>query len=80
MIFNFVEIKCTLQVLEILEKRKTRYSVLFKKTKVSHTTLQKVLKDLLKKKFILKKEEGYKINEKGKKFLRKLEELKEILK
>ena len=88
MIFDFAEIRCTLEVLIILEKEKSRYSVLFKKTQVSHTTLQKVLRDLIRKKFIDKNKDYetrgirsfYEINNKGKKLLRDLEELKETLK
>jgi len=38
------------------------------------------LKELLEGKFISKSGEGYTINENGKKFLKKLEELESILK
>ena len=55
---------------------------------MSHTTIQKVLRDLVNKRFIIKNEDYrkkeiisfYEINGKGKKLLNKLEELKEILK
>ncbi len=79
MIFDTAEERCTVEILKILEKKKTRYSERFKKTKVSHTTLQNVLKYLLEKKFISKNEEGYEISEEGKRLLKKLEELGEIL-
>ncbi|MCH8914746.1 MAG: hypothetical protein IIA82_02700 [Thaumarchaeota archaeon] len=46
---------------------------------MSHTTLQKVLNDLLDKKFI-SKDKSYGITDKGKKLIKKLEELREILK
>ena len=52
MIFDFAEIRCILDVLKILSKGKSKYSTMFKDTKVSHTTLQSVLKDLIQKKFI----------------------------
>ena len=78
MIFNNAENKCILSVLDILDKKESRYSSLFRETKVSHTTLQKVLKDLERKKFI-SRGEIYQITEKGRKLLRKLEELKNIM-
>jgi predicted transcriptional regulator len=78
MILDTAEERCVLEVLKILEKKKARYSVMFKQTKVSHTTLQNVLKDLLGRKFISKDEEGYVISDKGKKFFKKLEELKDM--
>ena len=53
---------------------------MFKETKVSHTTLQNVLKELLKGEFVLKRDIEYEITDKGKKLFRKLEELKAILK
>jgi len=70
--------------LKILEKGKSKYTKMFKQTKVSHTTLQSVLKDLTEKKFIKRKvidhmNVDYEITEKGRKLLRRLEELKELL-
>ena len=84
MIFDSVEIKCIIDILKILYKGKSKYSIMFKKTKTSHTTLQSVLKDLMKGRFIKRHDIGhmnvdYEITEKGRKLLRKLEELKEIL-
>lgn len=85
MILDSAENKCISGVLKILSKEKPKYSIMFKETKVSHTTLQSVLKELVKKKFIKKHNIGhqnvnYEISEKGKKLLRKLIELQEILK
>ncbi len=73
-----------LKVLNILSKGESKYKIMFKETRVSHITLQEVLKYLAKKKFILRNEIGYKdvdykITDEGKKFFKKLEELKEIL-
>lgn len=57
---------------------------MFKETKASHTTLQSVLKELVSKKFVVKKNIGhmnvdYEISTKGKKLLQMLEELKNIV-
>lgn len=78
MIFDNVENKCLLSVLRILKKKETRYSDLFRETKVSHTTLQKVLKDLESHKFI-SKDGFYSIGAQGKEFLNKLEELEKFV-
>ena len=85
MIFDFAEIRCILDVLKILNKGKSKYSTMFKETKVSHTTLQMVLKDLIEKKFIKKYNIGhmnvdYEISDKGKKLLNFLIQLQELLK
>lgn len=80
MILDTAENQCILALLRILEKRKVRYALMFKETKVSHTTLQNVLKELLKGEFVLKRDIEYEITDKGKKLFRKLEELKAILK
>lgn len=84
MIFNFAEVRCILEVLKILGKRKSKYSLMFKETKVSHTTLQSVLKELSDKKFIIKYDIGhqnvdYEISEKGRKLLDSLLELQKLL-
>ncbi len=84
MLFDFAEARCVLEVLKILERGKSKYSIMFKETGFSHTTLQNVLSDLVKKKFIEKEIEDkltteYGITEKGKKLLRILEELEEVL-
>jgi len=78
MLFDTAKEKCIIEILNILERRKTSYSNLFRETKVSHITLQNALSELSQDKFITKAEE-YGITDKGKKLLRKLEELKEIL-
>ena len=85
MIFDFAEVRCIFNVLRILNKGKSKYSSMFKETKVSHTTLQTVFRKLIDKNFIKRKNIGhmnvdYEITEKGKKLLKKLEELKDILK
>lgn len=80
MIFDSAKDKCLFQTLKILEKKKARYSTLFKETKVSHITLQNALKELLKRNFVSKEDnESYMITEKGRRLLRKLEELEELL-
>jgi len=85
MIFDFAEMRCILDVLKILNKGKSKYSTMFKETKVSHTTLQIVLKDLIKKKFIKKYNIGhmnvdYKITLKGGELLDSLINLRKMLK
>lgn len=85
MIFDFAEVRCVLGVLKILNRNKSKYSAMFKETKVSHTTLQSVLRELINKKFIKKYDIGhqnvdYKITEKGKRLLELLIQLQEILK
>ncbi len=85
MIFDFAEVRCILDVLKILERGKSKYSVMFKETKASHTTLQIVLKDLIEKKFIKKYNIGhmnvdYEISDKGRKLLNFLIQLQELLK
>lgn len=85
MIFDFAEIRCILDILKILERGKSKYSIMFKETKVSHTTLQNVLKELAEKKFVKKHNIGhmnvdYEISDKGKKLLSFLIQLQELLK
>lgn len=84
MIFEFAEISCTLEVLRILNKKESRYSILFKTTKVSHTTLQRVLKELANKRFIIRDDIGhqkvnYKITEKGRDLFKVLLNLNETV-
>lgn len=76
MLFKSKESQCLLQVLKILNKMPRTYGWMFKETKVSHTTLQSVLRDLLEKTFVKKSDEGYEISSKGKELLGKLGELK----
>ena len=85
MIFDFVEVKCILETLKILNSKKSKYSEMFKTTRVSHTTLQSVLKELEENKFITKYNLGhqnvdYEITLKGKKLLSLLLQLNELLK
>ena len=61
-----------------LNKEETTYSKLFKMTKFSHITLQSSLKGLLERNFIQRIDIGYKITNKGKILLEKLEEIKEL--
>ena len=84
MLFNSKENQCALKVLQILDKRKSKYSKMAKETKVSHTTLQRVLKFLAKKKFIKRHDIGhmkvdYEITKKGEELLDCLINLRKIL-
>ncbi|WP_309399996.1 hypothetical protein [Cerasicoccus maritimus] len=70
--YEFKEIHCTHSVLQRLSTEAATYSRLFKLTQVSHTTLQRVLSDLIIAKAIVKisaKETRrlYEITAKGKK-------------
>ena len=85
MIFEFKEIKCIFEVLKILNSDKSKYTAMFRKTKVSHTTLQSVLKELAEKEFIVKYDIGhqkvdYEITYKGKRLLAALTQLNELVK
>ena len=79
MIFRFRESRCLLEVLKILNKNPSTYGKFFRETKVSHTTLQKVLNYLVNKKFVSKTEEGYELNKQGKILFEKLNEIDFIL-
>jgi len=84
MIFQNKSVVTMMNILNILQKGKSKYSIMFKGTKASHTTLQLTLNYLIKKKFIKKYNKGhmdvdYEITLKGKELLEKLEELKEML-
>jgi len=84
MIFEFAETRCISQVLGILHKGKSKYPMMFKETKASHTTLQRVLKKLAQKGFVERKVKDhrivdYTITDKGKKLLKNLEGLKKLL-
>ena len=84
MLLDGREDSCVLRVLQILDKRKSKYGKMFKETKVSHTTLQRVLKYLVKKKFIKKHDIGhmkvdYEITRNGRKLLKLLTDLKIVL-
>jgi len=84
MILDTAEAKCIINVLKILDKGKSKYSIMFKETKASHTTLQSVLRELTENKFIIKKDIGhmnvdYEVADSGKKFYKKLDELNKLL-
>ena len=84
MICEITKVKCILEILQILSKGKSKYTLLFKETKVSHTTLQNVLKEMEKKNLIEKQNIGhqkvdYFITKKGNSTLEKLLGLKVIL-
>lgn len=84
MLLDSAENMCTLKVLRILHKGISKYSWLFKKTKFSHTTLQNVLKDLIKGKYVKKNTEdklhtSYDITNKGKKLLKQLLQLEQLI-
>lgn len=84
MIVDTAEAKCTLEVLFMLSKEKSKYNEMFRITKVSHTTLQSVLKELESKKFIKKNEIGtvnteYEITDRGRKLLIQLEDIRDLL-
>ena len=84
MILDTKEASCIIQILFLLIKKKSKYSQMFKITKVSHTTLQSALKELINKKFIRKYDIGhmkvdYEITDKGKRLLKTLLDLQEIL-
>ena len=80
MLLNSSKNKCILNVLKILNNNSASYSDLFRKTKVSHITLQTVLKELLEKELIMKEENDgckkeYWITDKGKLVLKKIKSL-----
>ena len=84
MIFDFAQIRCILGVLQQLDKGKSKYSYMFRITKVSHITLQSVLKELIEKDFIKKYDVGhqnvdYEITNKGKKLLTILLKLNQLV-
>lgn len=81
MIFGSIEVRCVLDVLRILNSGKSKYSLMFRKTKVSHTTLQRSLKKLISKRLVKRMDLGhinvdYEITRKGKELLIVLEKLK----
>lgn len=84
MIIDTQEAICTNQVLSMLSKKQSKYNEMFRTTKVSHTTLQKVLRELSDKEFVVKHDIGhmnvnYEITDKGKKLLKSLNNLKQLL-
>ena len=84
MIFDFVEVKCIFNLLKILNLKESRYSEMFKKIRVSHTTLQSTLKDLIQKEMVVRYNLGhqnvkYQITPKGIKLLKILLQLKGLV-
>lgn len=84
MIVDTQESKCTLKVLSMLDIKKCKYNQMFRMTKMSHTTLQRVLNGLTNRKLIMKYNLGhmnvdYEITEKGRESLRLLKKLQDIL-
>ncbi len=85
LLLRFKEFGCALTVLEVLIIGTGTYTAMMKKTKVSHTTLQRVLSDLTKVKAITKKDIGhrkveYKITAKGRNLLKHLHRILTLLK
>ncbi len=85
MIFEFKEIKCIFEILKMLNIGKSKYTTMFRKIKVSHTTLQSVLRELAEKEFIVKYDIGhqkvdYEVTNKGRKLLAIMFQLKELVK
>ena len=73
-----------LEVLRILNKSKSTYSVMYRSTKVSHTTLQRTLKDLVKRTLIVRHDIGhmrvdYEITAEGTVLLKHLERIKKLV-
>lgn len=71
---KFKEVQCTHQVLQFLHSETSTYTKMFRHTKVSHKTLQRVLLDLVMCQAIRKHDAshqkiGYAITTKGKKLL-----------
>jgi len=84
MIFEFAEVKAIVGILKLVSIKKSKYGEMFRETKVSHTTLQSVLKELEEKNIIEKQNIGhqkvdYLITRKGKKLLGCLIEIKQLL-
>lgn len=82
--FSNKENQCVFGILTLLHKQKSTYTKMFKETKVSHTTLQRVLSGLQKQNLITKYDIGhkkvdYEITDKGDKVLLLLRELKKLL-
>ena len=77
MIFEFAEVRAIVEILRLVSIKKSKYGEMFRETKVSHTTLQRVLKKLEEKKIIEKQDTGhqkvdYLITPKGRKLLEHL--------
>ncbi len=73
-----------LYVLRILNKSRSTYSKMYKSTKVSHTTLQRTLKDLSKNTLVIRYDVGhklvdYEITNKGRLLLKHLEGVRKLI-
>ena len=84
MIIKTRGIYCTIEILRLLSKNKSKYTFMFKTTKVSHTTLQLVLEELMEKGLIEKYDIGhkkvdYEITKKGLKLFDSLMKIEKIL-
>ena len=83
--FTSKENQCIFRILTILHNKKSTYTKMFRDTKVSHTTLQRVLMKLQEQNLISKYDIGhkkvdYEISDRGVKILLLLRELKKYLK
>ena len=83
MLFDSSKNKCIFQILKILSLNKSTYSELFRKTKVSHVTLQTALKEMAESEILYKHDnihfkKEYSITKKGIKFLELLKEVKKF--
>ncbi|MBI2128743.1 winged helix-turn-helix transcriptional regulator [Candidatus Woesearchaeota archaeon] len=83
-VFRFKELTCMLGILRILNKGKSTYSDMYRSTKVSHTTLQRALKNLASKTLVLRRNKGhmlvdYEITDKGMLLLEHLEKIKKLV-
>ncbi len=84
LLLKFKEFGCALTVLDLLIMDIGTYTSMIKKTKVSHTTLQRVLMDLRNIKAITKRDLGHKkveyiISAKGRRLYKHLHGVQELL-
>jgi len=84
MVFWNKEINCTYGVLLILNKGTSKYKLMYREIKVSHTILQKVLKTLLRKGFITRQDLGhmkvnYQITKEGQELFETLNKLQKLI-
>ena len=84
MITDTKEAQCTIKILSMLRNKKGKYNEMFRKTKVSHTTLQRVLKEAAEKRIIEKYDTGhmkvdYIITTKGARLLNFLIEIEKLM-
>ncbi len=69
---------CGLEILKLLNGKKRTYSEMFRKVKMSHTTLQRVLNAFVEID-VIDKEGNFSITDKGKKLMKHLEIVYQIL-